>query len=84
MRKNQKIRLKSNPMPCLFQAGDCLSRTDALTRIMHDMENTLHEATLSSDALRLIQLFNIDPEELTEAGVSYESLKALESVALFI
>jgi hypothetical protein len=80
MRKNQKIRLKSNPVPCLFQAGDCLSRTDALTRILDDM----HETTLGPDALRLIQLFNIDPEELTEAGMSYESLKALESVALFI
>jgi len=80
MRKNQKIRLKTSPVPCLFQAGDCLSRTDALIRICEAMD----EATLSPDALRLIQLFNIDPEELSEAGISYESLKVLESVALFI
>ena len=80
MRKNQKIRLKNNPVPCLFQAGDCLSRENALLRI----RQALAEATLSPDALRLIQLFNIEPEELTEAGLSYESLKVLESVALFI
>ena len=80
MRKNQKIRLKSLPMPCLFQAGECWSRSDALIRI----REALDEATLNPDALRLIQLFNIDPEELSEAGLSYESLKTLESVALFI
>lgn len=80
MRKNQKIRMKSSPVPRLFQAGDCLSRQDALIRI----REYLSEATLSPDALRLIQLFNIEPEELSEAGLSYECLKALESVALFI
>ena len=80
MRKNQQIRPKSSHRPCLFQAGDCLSRHDAIIRIREHME----EATLSPDALRLIQLFNIEPEELTEAGLSYESLKALESTALFI
>lgn len=36
------------------------------------------------EALRLIELFNIEPEELTEAGLSYESLKSLERHALFI
>lgn len=80
MRKNQKIRLKSSQVPRLFQAGDCLSRADALLRI----REYLSEATLSPDAMRLIQLFNIEPEELTEAGLSYECLKVLESVALFI
>ena len=48
------------------------------------IREALDEATLNPDALRLIQLFNIDPEELSEAGLSYESLKTLESVALFI
>lgn len=57
-----------------------MSRSEALLRICEVMD----EAAVSPDALRLIQLFNIDPEELSEAGMSYESLKVLESVALFI
>lgn len=36
------------------------------------------------EALRLIELFQMEPEELTEAGLSYESLKTLERHALFI
>jgi hypothetical protein len=39
---------------------------------------------LHPDVLRLIGLFHIEPEELSEAGLPYESLKALEKYALFI
>jgi len=80
MRKSHKIRSTEYAFPRLFQAGDCLSRSDALFSILEAMD----EAMLHPRALRLIQLFNIDPEELSEAGLSYEALKALERIALFI
>jgi hypothetical protein len=80
MRKNHKIRLKSNEIPRFFQAGECISRIDALSQICSHMEL----AIMHPEALRLIDLFNIVPEELSEAGMPYESLKALERHALFI
>lgn len=80
MRKNQKIRLKSNHVPRFFREGECISRMDALEQICRHMEF----ATMHPEALRLIDLFNIVPEELSEAGMPYESLKALERHALFI
>jgi hypothetical protein len=80
MRKNQKIRLKSNTMPRFFREGECISRVDALEKICRHMEY----AIMHPEAVRLIELFNIVPEELSEAGLPYESLKALERHALFI
>ena len=80
MRKNQKIRLKSNTMPRFFREGECISRVDALEKICRHMEY----AFMHPEAVRLIELFNIVPEELSEAGLPYESLKVLERHALFI
>lgn len=80
MRKNQKIRLKSNHMPRFFREGECISRVDALDQICRHLEF----ASMHPEAVRLIELFNIVPEELSEAGLPYESLKALERFALFI
>lgn len=80
MRKNQKIRDKSNYSPTLFRDGEHISRDGAIRQIRRHMTtNTLHP-----DVLRLIELFHIEPEELSEAGLPYESLKALEKYALFI
>ena len=80
MKRSQKIRVKSNPLPRFFREGERISRQDALCRIQGYMAS----ATLHPEALWLIELFNIEPEELTEAGLPYESLKALERHALFI
>jgi hypothetical protein len=80
MKKNQKIRVKSNHSPRFFREGERISRDEALSRIRHHMASV----TLHPEALRLIELFNIEPEELSEAGLPYESLKVLEKHALFI
>jgi hypothetical protein len=80
MRKSQKIRNKSNYSPYLFRDGEHISRDGAIRQIRRCMTDSLP----SPDVLRLIELFHIEPEELSEAGLPYESLKALEKYALFI
>lgn len=57
-----------------------MSRNQALA----DIQTYLNLSDIHPYALRLIELFNIVPEELSEAGLSYESLKTLEQRALFI
>lgn len=80
-RKNQKIRLKnSQAIPRFFREGECISRHQALDQICQHIE----AFSLHPEALRLINLFHLEPEELSEAGLTYESLKALEMHALFI
>ncbi len=64
----------------LFQEGQSMSRNQALA----DIQTYLNLSDIHPYALRLIELFNIVPEELSEAGLSYESLKTLEQRALFI
>lgn len=64
----------------MLQEGQSLSRHQAISRI----QDHLALSDLHPEALRLIELFHIVPEELTEAGLSYESLKSLERRALFI
>jgi hypothetical protein len=81
MKKIQKIRMKTNPLPCLFREGERISRDEALLQIRRHM---IADGSLHPDVLRLIELFHIEPEELSEAGLPYESLKALEKYALFI
>ena len=80
MRRSQKIRVKSTEVPRLFGEGQSISRHQAISRIQEHLD----AVGLHPEALRLIQLFNIDAEELSEAGLSYESLKALEQRAAFI
>ena len=72
MRKASKFRAKSSLKFCLD--GLCLSRETAITHIQEHIDTI----GLSTDVLRLIELFNIEPEELAEAGLAYEQLKALE------
>ncbi|WP_373533092.1 hypothetical protein [Vampirovibrio sp.] len=57
-----------------------MTRNQAIAQV----QDQLALSELHPEALRLIELFNIIPEELTEAGLSYESLKTLERHALFI
>lgn len=64
----------------LLQEGQSMSREQAVNWVQTYLE--LSDA--HPEALRLIELFHIEPEELTEAGLSYESLKTLERHALFI
>jgi hypothetical protein len=78
MSKHPRIRLKSQRMPRFFERGQQLSREQAI----HRVRDLLADTTLHPEALRLIDLFQIAAEELSEAGVSYEMLKALEQHAL--
>ena len=81
MRKSQKIRLKSGAGPTsLLGEGHCLTRDQAIETI----RRSLARSVLHPDALHLIGLFSIAPEELTEAGLFYETLKVLEGHAVFI
>ncbi len=57
-----------------------MSRNQAIAQV----QDQLALSEVHPQALRLIELFHIEPEELSEAGLSYESLKALERHALFI
>lgn len=57
-----------------------LSREQAIAQV----QDQLTLSDVHPQALRLIELFHIEPEELSEAGLPYESLKALERHALFI
>jgi hypothetical protein len=71
-----KIRIKQS-LPDRFEN---LSRRKALARVAgHVRENPTHP-----EALHLIELFNLDGEELAEAGVPYETLKVLEKKCLMI
>lgn len=57
-----------------------MSRDQAIAQV----QDHLALSDIHPEAVRLIELFNIVPEELSEAGLSYESLKTLERHALFI
>jgi hypothetical protein len=76
-----KIRIKTqNWLDELIKASASINRNTALSKICAQLECT----PLHPEALRLIELFQIVPEELSEAGLPYEMLKALEKQALFI
>jgi hypothetical protein len=57
-----------------------MSRSQAIHRVREALEFSSQD----TEAMRLIGLFSIDAEELSEAGISYEMLKVLERQALFI
>lgn len=79
---DKKIRMKSagNWLDGLIKSGTSLRREKVLEKVC----DQLACSTLHPESLRLIELFQIVPEELSEAGLSYELLKALEKQALFI
>lgn len=79
MRKASKLRAKfSTDLPFGLE-GICLSRPAAIAKI----QQCIDVAGIDIQVLRLIELFHIEPEELAEAGLSYEHLKALERKILF-
>ena len=59
---------------------DRMSRAQALASI----PMLLDERPFHPDALYLIHLFHLHPEELAEAGLSYELIMALENKASFL
>lgn len=68
--RQRKIRIKQ-AQPARFES---ISRRKALRQIIACIrQNPIHP-----HARHLIELFNIDAEELAEAGVSYEMLRVLE------
>jgi hypothetical protein len=77
MRKASKFRMK--PVTGFSLDGLCLSREAAIGYIQQQVDTL----DLDGQALRLIELFNIDAEELAEAGMAYEQLKAIERQLLF-
>jgi hypothetical protein len=80
MRRSRKIRFKPAECPTFLNSGDCLTREQAIHRI----RASLAQCISHPEAQHLIGLFSIAPEELAEAGLSYEILKVLERRALFI
>jgi hypothetical protein len=82
LRKSRKIRLKNSfddDLTFLCQEGS-LTREQAIGKIC----DLLLSSCNHPEAQRLIGLFSIAPEELAEAGLSYEELKVLERLAAFI
>lgn len=75
VRKASKFRMKT--VAGFSLDGLCLSREAAIAHIRKNPDE------LDTSVLRLIELFNIDAEELAEAGLAYEQLKALERRLLF-
>ncbi len=80
MKKHQQIRLKSNVASRFPADGTQLTRAQAIGRI----RTSLHQGGCQPETHRLITLFSIHPEELAEAGVAYELIKALERRASFL
>ncbi len=74
-KKPEKIRIKS-ASPRRFAR---MTRAQALQLI----PALLGELPFHPDALYLIGLFQLHPEELTEAGLGYEVIRALEQRASF-
>lgn len=58
-----------------FGQHQALSRSHAIRQVKKSLTKKDH---ISPDALRLILLFHIGVEELTESGVPYEMVRALE------
>jgi hypothetical protein len=57
-----------------------ISRSDALSQTVSLLEDSLSHPK----ALHLIALFQFDPEELSEEGLSFEALKNLERKGMFL
>ena len=79
-RKYRQIRPKAHELPRFLADGAGLSREQAILQI----RSLLSVAAIHPEAQHLIGLFQIRPEELAEAGVSYEVLRALDQAALFL
>jgi hypothetical protein len=71
MRRSSSRQHSNAPASLTFQA---MSRQQAIHRI----RRLLQRSAASTQAEQLISLFNIQPEELSEAGVPFEVLKSLE------
>lgn len=59
----------------LVRQQQVISRTEALRRVKQLLSN---QSVVSDEALRLIALFYLHGDELTEAGISYEMVRAVE------
>jgi len=69
-------RIRNRQTGSLFLDGLCLSRKAAIQHV----RNCMNSASIMDEAtIRLVELFNLDPEELSEAGLAYEQLRALLS-----
>ncbi len=80
MKKNRSIRVKTNRGNTSFcLEGASLSRQAVLEAVTRQ-----HQFYLDTELLRLVELFQLEPEELAEAGMSYEMLKLLEKKAIFL
>ena len=78
--KNRSIRVKEKYPRLLDQIAKHMSREQALRHIL----DLLEAYPCAPTAIELMELFNIQGEELAEAGVSYEMLKALEKHSLVL
>ena len=59
----------------LGSSNPCITRENAVDEVFKIFEN--QKASSYAYALKMINMFGISSEELSEAGMSYEHLKAL-------
>ena len=57
-----------------------LTREEALLRVATCFKNIVCDKKEEDEAKRLITLFGLSAEELSEAGVIYEHLKSMENI----
>lgn len=72
---------KSEGRPPLFNQRQKLSRLKSLRQLVRLLEN---QADIPEEAIRLMLLFQYSADELTEAGISYETVRAVEKHYPFI
>lgn len=79
MKKHGKIRPSARTTPRVIGQGERLSRAKAIVKSCR----LLKQDSSDAEALHLIGLFQIEAEELSEAGLGFELIKALEKKAVF-
>ncbi len=70
-KSKKRIFNKNNVMK-----GTTLKRSEIIAQILFDVKNNV----LSEETKKMISLFGITPEELTEAGAEIEDLSIVKSV----
>lgn len=56
-----------------------LTREEALSQVAKHLEDIICDEKQKEEAKKLITLFGLSAEELSEAGVGYEHLKSMEN-----
>jgi hypothetical protein len=74
-KSGKKSATSSRNEATVLHQKKAISRSEALSKVKKLLSR---KSTIPSEALDLISLFYLHTDELTEAGVSYEVVRALE------